>query len=305
MRSVIETVYASLSRLNRIELGHAHPVEQASAPDFAARRAAITFSVIANNNNMVLGAVTYTFLTTLGSPGANVVHVKIQGTLTDTVKKLAEATRGVVDAANITYGTGTSPHPTCIGFWTSQRFAIGATNVPAGQSLFLLERAEDVITAITLTSTATTTNLTAFTRAGFLRYILNGNAAGAGGVNSIRSAMHTILPIGSVLLGGLAAPLGLVAFDVHGISLTDQSSSDEKEVDLYFSSDEVTFTRLSRSNSVGTSTTSAATHVNFIVKGMRIPKGNGLYCKIGSAGTSAAATVDLKFTYHMYSIELS
>jgi hypothetical protein len=287
-----------------ILVNHWHPVETASAPDMLSRRAAITFTVIADTNNMVLGPVTYTFLNTLGSPAANNVHVKIQGTLQDTVKKLAQAIRGETDATNIVYGTGTQPNPICTGYWTSQRFSTGLTTIPAGQSLFLLERAEDVITAITLTSTATST-IVAFLRTPFSRYILNGNAAGTGGINSIRSAMHTILPIGSVLIGGQTAPMGLVAYDVHSIIMEDQSTTDKKEIDIYMSSDEVTFTRVSRSNPMAFNGTAASIQVVIESRGQRIPKGYGMYVRCGSDGTSPTANFDLKFSYHLYPTSLS
>lgn len=302
MRSVTETLYSGLSRLSRVQLNHIHPVETASAPDLTSRRASATFTAIADTNNFVLGAVTYTFLNTLGSPAANNVQIKIQGALRDTVKILALATRGTTDAANIAYGTGTNPHPTCVAFWTSQRFSVGTTNVAAGESLFLLERAEDVITAITLTTTATGT-LNAFTRASFVRYTLNGNATPA--TNSIRGAMHTILPIDSIILGGQTVLIPTVAYDIHQLTMVDQSSSDDKEVDFYMSNDEVTFTRVSRSNPIGSNLTASKLFVTFRTIGARIPKGYGFYIKCGSTGTSASATVDLKFTYHLYPAYLS
>lgn len=302
MRSVMETLYSGLSRLQRVGLNHIHPVETASAPDLTSRRASATFSAIANTNNFVLDAVTYTFVTALGSPAANNVQIKIQGAIRDTVKILAQATQGVTDAANIAYGTGTQPHPTCVGYWTSQRFSVGTTNVVAGESLFLLERAEDATAALTLTTTATGV-LNAFTRANAIRYTLNGNASPA--TNSVRGAYHTVLPIGSIILGGQTAPMGLVAYDVHQMTMTDQSTTDEKEIDIYMSADEVTFTRISRSNPMGSNLTASKLLVTFRTLGQRIPKGYGMYIRVGSTGTSASATLDLKFTYHLYPIYLS
>ena len=92
---------------------------------------------------MVLDNVIFVFVTTLGSPAANTVQVLIQDNLSSTVKKLAEAIRGVQDTANIAYGSGTNPHPTCTGYWTKQRFSIGDISVAPGESLFLLEKSED------------------------------------------------------------------------------------------------------------------------------------------------------------------
>jgi hypothetical protein len=52
-----------------ILLNHLHPVETASAPDMASRRASITFTGISAGNNMVLDNVTYAFVTVLGICG--------------------------------------------------------------------------------------------------------------------------------------------------------------------------------------------------------------------------------------------
>lgn len=283
---------------------HNHPVETASAPDMVSRRAAASFTTAANNENLVLDGRTYTFKTALTAPAAGNVYVKVQGTVALTIAKLAEAIRGVVDVDNIAYATGEGANPTVAAYYTTQRFAIGATNIPAGNCLFILEKAEDVITAITFTTTSTAT-LTAFARVSAIRYILNGNAAGAGGINSIRGAMHTVLPVGSVVLGGQSAPAGLVAYDCHRLTLTQQSDSTEKEMDLYYSFDEVTFTRIARSITFSHNLTAAAMHVSIDLKQGRIPKGAGLYIKVGSGGTSAADTCDIKLSYHLYPVNLS
>jgi len=153
--NLVEDTRENLYRRTGILLNHLHPIETASAPDMISRRAAITFSNIANGNNVVIGMITYTFVTALGSPAANNVQVLIQDTLRNTVKTLARAIRGIDDEMNIAYGTGTDPNPICTAYWTSQRFSIGSTTVEAGESLFLLERAENVTSAIPLSSTAT------------------------------------------------------------------------------------------------------------------------------------------------------
>ena len=132
------------------------------------------------------------------SPAANNVQVLIRGTLRNTVKKLAEAIRGIQDVANIAYGSGASSNPACTAYRTSQIFSIGDVTIPSGESLFLLERAENTTTTLILTSTATAT-INAFTRASYLRYVLSGNATGAGGINSVRGPLHTLLPIGTQL----------------------------------------------------------------------------------------------------------
>lgn len=265
----------------------------------------ITFTNIANGNNVVIGTVTYTFVTLLGSPAANNVQVLIQGTLRSSVKKLAEATRGSQDASNIAYGTGTNPNPICTSYWTRQVFSIGDTAVISGESLFVLERAENVTTALTLTSTATAT-INAFTRTSYLRYVMSGNVLGGGGSNSVRGPLHTVLPIDSVVIGGQGGPLHPeTTYDCHLITLCRQSDTSEKELDLYISNDEETFIRISRSTPVGFNSTGDAAHVHIELRQSRIPTGYGLYIRMGSNGTSSSAYCDLKFTYHLYPVDLA
>jgi hypothetical protein len=282
-----------------IILNHLHPVETATAPDMTSRRAAITFINILAGNSVVLGNVTYTFVTSLSTPAANNVQVLLQETLRNTVKKLAEAIRGVQDDINIAYGTGTNPNPIATAYWTSQRFSIGDITVVSGESLFLLEKAEDVTTAIALTTSASAT-INAFARSAFLRYVMSGNVTGAGGINSVRGPMHTILPIGSVPLGGQSGLLSPVTYDCHLITLCRQSDTTEKELDFYISNDEQNFTRISRSTPIGADSTAEAQHIHIETRQSRVPAGYGLYARLGSNGTSSTAYCDLKFTYHLY-----
>ncbi len=288
-----------------ILLNHLHPIETATAPDMVSRRASITFTNISVGNNVVLGPVTYTFVSTLGTPTANNVQVKIQSTLRQNVQKLAQAIRGVQDSSNISYGTGVGTNPASTAYWTCQRFSIGDVAVVPGESLFLLERTENVTTALTLTTTATAT-INAFTRACYLRYILSGNATGTGGINSIRGPFHTVLPISSVVIGGQAGPLSpITSYDCHLLTLCRQSDTSEKELDLYISNDEVTFTKISRSTPVGSDSTNENQHVHIQIRQSRVPAGYGLYISMGSNGTSTTAYCDLKFTYHLYPVSLS
>lgn len=284
-------------------LNHLHPVETASAPDMASRRASITFTSISAGNSMVLDNVIFVFVTTLGSPAANTVQVLIQDNLSSTVKKLAEAIRGVQDTANIAYGSGTNPHPTCTGYWTKQRFSIGDISVAPGESLFLLEKSEDTNTTLTLTSTAAST-INAFIRMPHLRYVMSGNTTGSGGANSVRGPLHTILPVGSIIIGGQDDPLIPVPYDCHLVTICRQSDTSEKELDFYISNDEENFTRISRSTPLGADSSAEAQHAQIAMRQSRIPAGYGLYIRIGSNGTSATAYCDLKFTYHLYPINL-
>lgn len=300
MESMRDTLYTRTG----IILNHLHPLETASAPDMASRRASITFTGISAGSNMVMDSVTYLFVAALGSPAANTVQVLVQSNLSDTVKKLAEAIRGVQDAENIAYGSGTNPHPTCTGYWTKQRFSIGDISVAPGESLFLLEKAEDVNTTLTLTSTAAST-INTFIRMPHLRYVLSGNALGSGGTNSVRGPLHTILPIGSIVIGGQDDPLIPVPYDCHLVTICRQSDTTEKELDFYISNDEQTFTRISRSTPLGADSSTEAQHAQIAMRQSRVPAGYGLYARIGSNGTSATAYCDLKFTYHLYPAALA
>lgn len=287
-----------------IILNHLHPVETASAPDMASRRASITFTAVLPGSSMALGGVTYTFVTALGSPATNTVQVLIQSNLSDTVKKLAEAIRGVPDTANIAYGGGTNPHPACTGYWTKQRFSIGDISVAPGESLFLLEKAEDATAALPLTSTAAAT-INAFARAAYMRYVMSGNVSGSGGANSVRGPLHTVLPIGSVVIGGQDDPLIPVPYDCHLVTICRQSDTSEKELDFYISNDEQNFIRISRSTPLGSDSTAESQHVQIAMKQRRAPAGYGLYVRMGSNGTSATAYCDLKFTCHLYPAALA
>jgi len=240
----------------------------------------------------------------LGSPTANNVQVLIQGTLRNSVKKLAEAIRGIQDVANIAYGVGTAPNPVSTAYWTSRIFSIGDVTIPSGESLFLLERAENATTPLNLTSTASAT-INAFTRASYLKYVLSGNATGAGGVNSVRGPLQTLLPIGSVVIGGQGGLLYPTAYDCHLVTLCRQSDTSEKELDLYISNDEVNFTRISRSTPIGADSSNAGLHIDIQMRQSRVPSGYGLYISMGSDGTSASAFCDLKFTYHLYPVNLA
>lgn len=301
--NLLESTRDTLYTRTGILLNHWHPVETATAPDMASRRAAITFTSITVGSNVVIGPVTYTFVTSLGSPVANNVQVLIQDTLRNTVRKLAEAVRGVQDDANIAYGTGANPNPACTAYWTSQRFSIGDITIAPGESLFLLEKAEDSNTVLSLTST-TASVINAFTRAAHLRYVLSGNVSGAGGANSIRGPLHTILPVGSVPIEGQSGLLLPVAYDCHLITLCRQSDTSEKELDLYISNDEQNFTRISRSTPIGSDSSNEAQHIHIEMRQSRVPAGYGLYIRLGSNGTSSTAYCDLKFTYHLYPANL-
>jgi hypothetical protein len=301
---LIEETRDTLYTRTGIILNHLHPIETATAPDLISRRASITFTNIVVGNNVILGPVTYIFVTSLGNPAVNNVQVRMQSNLRQTVQKLAEAIRGIQDNVNIAYGTGTNPNPVATAYWTSRIFSIGDISIATGESLFLLEKAENTITALTLTSTAAAV-INAFTRSSYLRYVLSGNASGSGGANSVRGPMQTVLPIGSVVIGGQDGLLYPTAYDCHLTTLCRQSDTTEKELDLYISNDEVTFTRISRSTPIGADNANAGLHIHIEMCQSRVPAGYGLYISMGSDGTSPTAYCDLKFTYHLYPAALA
>lgn len=220
------------------------------------------------------------------------------------VKMLAKAIMGNVDEANIAYGSDMGENPYCTAYWTSQRFSIGETTVAAGESLFMLEKAENAVSPIALSTTAGAV-VYGFTRAAFSRYVLSGNVSGSGGANSVRGPMHTILPAGSVVVGGQEGMLYPASYDCHQITLCRQSDTSEKELDFYISNDEETFTRIQRSVPIGSNTSTESLHIHIQLRQVRVPAGYGLYIRMGSDGTSSTAFCDLKFTYHLYPADLT
>lgn len=294
----------TLFKRTGILLNHMHPIETATAPDMVSRRAALTFTSISAGNSVNVGGITYNFVSALGSPSANTVQVRVQGTLRDSVKMLAKAIMGNVDEANIAYGSDMGENPYCTAYWTSQRFSIGETTVAAGESLFMLEKAENAVSPIALSTTAGAV-VYAFTRAAFSRYVLSGNVSGSGGANSVRGPMHTILPAGSVVVGGQEGMLYPASYDCHQITLCRQSDTSEKELDFYISNDEETFTRIQRSVPIGSNTSAESLHIHIQLRQVRVPAGYGLYIRMGSDGTSSTAFCDLKFTYHLYPADLT
>lgn len=100
-------------------------------------------------------------------------------------------------------------------------------------------------------------------------------------------------------------PLHSATYDCHLVTLCRQSDTSEKELDLYISNDEETFTRLSRSTPIGYNISTESLHNHIQLRQVRVPAGYGLYACIGSDGTSSSAYCDLKFTYHLYPVDLT
>ena len=117
--------------------------------------------------------------------------------------------------------------------------------------------------------------------------------------------MHTILPAGSVVVGGQEGMLYPASYDCHLITLCRQSDTSEKELDFYISNDEETFTRIQRSVPIGSNTSAESLHIHIQLRQVRVPAGYGLYIRMGSDGTSSTAFCDLKVTYHLYPADLT
>lgn len=280
---------ASAAELHQLYIAN-HPVELQIVPDLASRRGMVQFTTAANLENCVIGAVTYTFVTALGSPAANNVHIKVQSSVLETIKKLSLATYGTVDATNIAYGTGTSPHPTARAFWTSVRYNIGSTAITAGNNLLVLETAEDVITAYTLTSTATT-SVTAMVREGSTRYVFTGNTTPAG--ESIRGAKQMIVPVSSIREQGIG-DTPATSYHLRAIVITSVSATGlEIESDWYWSQDEVTYTRIAKGIVTSKDTATSGAFVAYIDT-FEVPAGAELYCQMGTDGTSPTAWVEIR-----------
>lgn len=108
-----------------------------------------------------------------------------------------------------------------------------------------------------------------------------------------------------MVIGGQGGELYTTAYDCHLITLCRQSDTSEKELDLYISNDEETFTRIQRSTPVGSNTSAESLHIHIQMRQARVPAGYGLYICMGSDGTSSNAYCDLKFTYHLYPVHLT
>lgn len=287
---------------------HLHPTSCTVGPSGRRRRAGITFTTAANNENVVVGytagtVVTYTFKTVLpGGPAAGAVNVKVQGTVDLTVRMLAQAIQGVTDAANIEYGAGTQPHPDISGYYTGNRFSI-ANVVPlvhlAGSSLMLFENVQDrTTTAYPFTFTSTTTKvLTAFSRIYAHRYTMTGNAAGPP-ADCVAGAYQTMMPIGFARdFSG-----NLTNYDSSWLVVEATSSASMiVEADLYYSPDEVTYTMVARGINLSRDTTTQGCQ-EYPVAMARAPAGAGMYVKMRSNVAATNEWADFKIQRHTYPV---
>jgi hypothetical protein len=279
---------------------HCHPPRSFDTPTGRYRMGAIRFGSAAAGQNVVMGGaggITYNFVAALGAPGAGICEVKVQGSTDLTVRKLAQATRGVVDAANIAYGAGTQPNPSAWGYYTSQRFSLAATAVLAGSNIVfygIVPDLTDALNPLTLTTTTVGSTLTAFVRTYVTRYVLNGNAAALG--NRVAGDMQMLIPMGAVINDSGS----LVYYDPAVIvAEATNSASMIVEMDLYWSTDEITFNLMGIGLDISKDSTSAGA-LQFATQVQRIPPGGGLYTKMRSDGNAVTDWVEIKAHSHYY-----
>jgi len=280
---------------------HLHPPRSFDTPTGRYRMGAIRFTTAADGEIVTMGGaggIIYTFKTVLGAPGAGNVHVKVQGSVDLTVRKLAQATRGVVDAANITYGAGTRPNPSAWGYYTSQRFALGSAQIAAGSSIVFYGIVPDLTDALNPLTLSTTPGgvgtTTVFVRTYTTRYLMNGNAAALG--NRVAGDYQMVIPMGAVINDSGSQ----VWYDPEMIVVEAViTASRIIEADVYWSTDEITFNlmALGLDLSKDTDTTGSQEHQTCV---QRVPPGGGVYVKMRSDGTSTADWIDFKIHSHYY-----
>lgn len=279
---------------------HLHPSIVFTGPSGSHRYAGLTFGSAGNGQTVIVGAlagpITYTFVNVLGVPAPNNVEVLIQGTLDLTIRKLAQAIQGVNDPANIAYGGGVPfANPDVYGKYTGQRFAIGASQHPAGSSISfqdIVGDVTDIANAMTLITTTIGSTLTAFARMYSTRYLLTGNAVLLN--NRMAGPYQTLIPIGAS---------GPYKYDPSIIIVEGASSGAMViEGDLYWSLDEVTFSLLESglNLSFGSGGGVNVGSQQFLCNMQRVPVGAGIYIKCRSNGTLITDWVDLKLQIHQY-----
>jgi hypothetical protein len=291
---------------------HGHPIFNVTVPNGSFRYGAITFASAADTETVTLtsGGVgyVYTFKTTLGSPAANNVHVKVQGSVAETVAMLAKAVRGVTDIVNIAYGTGTQPNPGFIGHYTGIRTSIGSAMHPAsattGPTIRLRDRYQDRDDAtypLTIADTTTQSGVwkqTQMIRTYSFRYTMTGNAAALG--NRIAGCYHCIVPPYTVVdISGNYVKYDPSQFVVESIS----SNSMIVECDIYYSIDESSYTYVGMGLELSRDTASAGSQ-EYVTRLPRVTEGYGIYCKMRSNGNSTSDWIDCKVQIHTYNYGL-
>lgn len=289
---------------------HLHPPLSVTTPNGRLRVGALSYnSAPANTETITLAkaggsSIVYTFQTTLTNPAnAGIVHIKVQGTALLAATKLMYAVAGVgADTANIKFFNDVAAaHPDIVAPYTNMRVAIGSVEHSAGATNIFIMKVGDSAAAGTISNTlgdhAGKYLQTAFTRIYTQRYLMDGNAAGAGGVNSIGGSYQTVIPMNSVWH---PTELVLVKYDVGKIIVeATKTETLIYECDGYYSSDEITFTPLWYGLEC-----SREVKINgcqmYPVNSHRIPAGAGFYIRMRSNGTAVDEYIDFKAQYHMY-----
>lgn len=288
---------------------HMHPDFNVTVPNGSYRYGAITFNTAADGETVTIttGGVgyVYTFKNVLGAPAANNVHVKVQGSVAATVAKLAQAVRGITDAANIAYGAGTQPNPGITAHYTGVRTSIGAVMHPAsptltGPTVRFREKNQDRDEATYPIALADTTVhagiylLTDFIRTYQTRYTMSGNAAALG--NRVAGCFHCLVPPYTVVdINGRSVKYDASVIIVEAISATNLLT----ECDLYNSIDEITYNYMSMGQELSRETLAAGSQ-EYHTRVVRVPEGYGLYCKMRSNGNAITDWVDIKIQLHTY-----
>jgi hypothetical protein len=136
MESMRDTLYTAPG----LSLTILHPVETPRHRTWQAAEHPSPLPKSPAGSNMVMDSVTYLFVTCAWKSGGQIPcrywFRAISATLS---KKLAEAIRGVQDAAKHRVRQRNKSSPTCTGYWTKQRFSLGTFRcswrepVPAGK----------------------------------------------------------------------------------------------------------------------------------------------------------------------------
>lgn len=239
----------------------------------------IQITNIANNNNIVAGNFTYTFVTVLGSPGANQVHIKIQGTIKDSCKMFVKAIDKTTDADNILYGAGVVANPLFLSYYTSKRLGGSTSTLSEGDNLIMYQIEEDV-PARTLTTTTTGT-LIAPARVFHQTYTFTKNSL------LISSPIQLIIA-GDVAHGDVTTKI------IHSVTIPDMSTGTDKEIDLLISNDEITFTQIYH----GLDITNVGQYV--LPQYYPVPSGYSVYARGRSSGTNNSETIDIVLNVATY-----
>lgn len=299
-------IFQAILEKAEITESHMHPQFNVTVPNGAYRYSGITFNTLANGETVTLtyggAAIVYTMETVLTAAGAGAVHVKVQGTVAASAAKLAQAIRGITDAANISYGAGTQPNPNITGHYTGVRTALGNVIHPAGPTIRLREIVPDVraTTANFLVADTTTHaglyTLTAPVRTYFALYTMTGNVNEVSNENKIAGDLQCLIPIDTVIdsLGRFVKYDASVTI-VEAISATSLLV----EADIFSSLDEVTYSQHSQAQELSRELAAAGSQ-EYHTRIPRLAAGAGMYIRMRSNGNQVTDSISIKIQLHTY-----